>query len=62
MSKVISAEAAPGMDHFANEGMTRRFVSGSYVIGSNPTTGRRARATEMVLDNRVEAYNFPIAA
>ena len=52
----------PGMDHFANEGMTRRMIAGSYVIGSNPKTGRRARATEMVLENRVEAYNFPIGA
>ena len=52
----------PGMDHLAQDGMTRRMVGGSYVIGSNPATGRRARATEMVLQNRVEAYNFPIGA
>ena len=52
----------PGMDHLAHEGMTRRMIAGSYVIGSNPKTGRRARATEMVLENRVEAYNFPIGA
>jgi propionate CoA-transferase len=52
----------PGIDHFANDGMTRQLIGGSYVIGSNPQTGRRARATEMVLENRVEAYNFPIGA
>src|SRR5690242_1078783 len=52
----------PGIDHFANDGMTRRLIGGSYVIGSNPKTGRRARLTEMVLENRVEAYNFPIGA
>lgn len=50
----------PGMDHFAHDGMTRRMIGGSWVIGSNPRTGRRARATEMVLENRVEAYNFGI--
>jgi propionate CoA-transferase len=52
----------PGMDHLANEGMLRRMIGGSYVIGTNPKTGRRARGTEMVLENRVEAYNFPIGA
>ncbi len=52
----------PGMDHLARDGMTRRMIGGSWVIGSNPQTGRRARATEMVLENRVEAYNWPIGA
>lgn len=51
----------PGLDHFAHEGMTRRMIGGSYVIGTR-ADGRRAGATEMVLEDRVEAYNFPIGA
>ncbi|MHB1006539.1 MAG: acyl CoA:acetate/3-ketoacid CoA transferase [Chloroflexota bacterium] len=52
----------PGMDHFANEGMTRRFIAGSYVIGTSPKTGRGPRVVQMVLENKVEGYNFPIGA
>src|SRR4051794_11817283 len=36
----------PGMDHLAQPGLTRRMIGGSWVIGRNPRTGRRARATE----------------
>lgn len=52
----------PGMDHFANEGMIKRIIAGSYVIGTSPKTGRGPRLVQMVLENRVEAYNFPIGA
>jgi propionate CoA-transferase len=52
----------PGLDHLAHEGLARRFIGGSYVIGRSPKTGRRSRLTELVLENRVEAYNFPIGA
>lgn len=52
----------PGMDRFAHEGMTRRFIAGSYVIGTSPKTGKGPRAVEMILRDEVEGYNFPIGA
>jgi propionate CoA-transferase len=52
----------PGMDHFAREGLMRRLIAGSFVIGTSPKTGRGPRAVQMVLENAVEAYNFPIGA
>ena len=50
----------PGMDHLAHEGMTRRFIAGSYVIGTSPKTGQTAAVTRMILENKVEAYNLPL--
>lgn len=52
----------PGMDHLAHEGMMRRIIAGSYIIGTNQKTGRGSRTVQMVLQNQVEAYNFPIGA
>lgn len=52
----------PGADHLARPGLLKRVISGSYVIGTSPKTGRRAQLVEMILAGEVEAYNFPIGA
>lgn len=45
-----------GLEHMAHEGMIKRLVGGSYVVG-----GRNAnlKINQMIFDNEVEAYNFP---
>lgn len=41
-----------GMAHFAHEGMVKRFVAGHYGVGG-------PRLSELVRNNRCEAYNWP---
>ncbi|MFP7335224.1 CoA-transferase [Shouchella clausii] len=45
-----------GLEHLAHEGMIKRLIGGSYVVG-----GRNAdlKVNKMIFDNEVEAYNFP---
>lgn len=43
-----------GADHFAHEGMTKRVIAGHYNMA--PNLGK------MIVDNKIEAYNFPQGA
>lgn len=47
-----------GLDHLAQEGMIRRLIGGSYTVArsSEPPP----RIYEMIINNKVEAYNFPM--
>ena len=51
-----------GMDHVAVEGLMKRIVSGSYVNSVSPTTGGRPALMSLILENRIEAYSWPIGA
>jgi propionate CoA-transferase len=47
-----------GLDHLAHEGMIKRLIGGSYTVArsSEPPP----KIYEMIVHNRVEAYNFPM--
>ncbi len=47
-----------GLDHLAQEGMIKRLIGGSYTVArsSEPPP----KIYEMIVNNKVEAYNFPI--
>jgi propionate CoA-transferase len=51
-----------GMDHVAKKGLMRRIVSGSYVNPRHPVTGARPALTELIQNDLVEAYNWPMGA
>lgn len=51
-----------GMDHVAKKGLMRRIVSGSYVNPRHPVTGERPALTELIQNDLVEAYSWPIGA
>src|SRR5690606_4461767 len=51
-----------GMDHVAIEGLMKRIVSGSYVNPVDPKTGERPKLMQLIRQNRIEAYSWPIGA
>ncbi|WP_211441820.1 CoA-transferase [Collimonas humicola] len=51
-----------GMDHVAQEGLMKRIVSGSYINPVNPHTGKRPDLMQLIQENRIEAYSWPIGA
>ncbi|MEN3539924.1 CoA-transferase [Microbispora sp. ZYX-F-249] len=51
-----------GMDHVAKKGLMRRIVSGSYINPRHPVTGARPALTELIQNDLVEAYNWPMGA
>ena len=51
-----------GMDHVAQEGLMKRIVAGSYINPVNPQTGKRPDLMQLIQDNRIEAYSWPIGA
>ncbi|MGI5414498.1 CoA-transferase [Actinomadura luteofluorescens] len=51
-----------GMDGVAREGLMRRIVAGSYINPRHPRTGTRPALTELIRDDRIEAYSWPIGA
>jgi len=51
-----------GMDHVAREGLMKRIVSGSYINPVDPATGKRPELMRLILENRIEAYSWPIGA
>ncbi|GIH67797.1 CoA-transferase [Sphaerimonospora thailandensis] len=51
-----------GMDHVARKGLMRRIVSGSYINPRHPVTGARPALTELIQNDLVEAYNWPMGA
>ncbi len=52
----------PGMDAVAAEGLMKRIISGSYVNPTNPKTGSRPALMQLIQENRIEAYSWPIGA
>ena len=48
----------PGADHLAHEGLIKRVIGGSYVTA--PATSPPPKLVEMIYQNKVEAYNFPM--
>jgi propionate CoA-transferase len=59
---VGDAAAIPGMDHVAKKGLMRRVVSGSYINPKHPTTGERPALMELIQNDLIEAYSWPIGA
>lgn len=47
-----------GMEHIAHEGMIKRIIAGSFTVAKS--TERPPKIYEMVVNNKVEAYNLPI--
>ncbi|WP_314175682.1 CoA-transferase [Streptomyces winkii] len=56
------AVGIPGMDHVAKKGLMRRIVSGSYINPRHPRTGLRPALMELIQNDLVEAYSWPIGA
>jgi propionate CoA-transferase len=52
----------PGMEHVAKKGLLRRVVSGNYINPRNPATGTRPALMELIQNDLVEAYAWPIGA
>jgi len=46
-----------GLEHLAHEGLVKRLIGGSYTVGR--FSYGRSRLTQMVLQDKVEAYNLP---
>ncbi|GAA2883052.1 acyl CoA:acetate/3-ketoacid CoA transferase [Nonomuraea rubra] len=51
-----------GMDHVAVKGLMRRIVSGSFINPRHPETGERPALTELIQNDLVEAYTWPMGA
>jgi len=51
-----------GMDRVARKGLMKRIVAGSYINPVNPKTGERPRLTQLIRENAIEAYTWPIGA
>lgn len=51
-----------GMDHVAQEGLMKRIVSGSYINPVDPKTGERPKLMQLIHNNKIEAYSWPIGA
>ncbi|MFM0755982.1 MULTISPECIES: CoA-transferase [Paraburkholderia] len=51
-----------GMDHVAREGLMKRIVAGSYINPIDPRTGKRPALMQLIQENRIEAYSWPIGA
>lgn len=47
-----------GVDHLAHEGLLKRVIGGSYVTA--PASSKPPKIYEMVSQNKIEAYNFPM--
>jgi propionate CoA-transferase len=56
------AVGIPGMDRVAKKGLMRRVVSGSYINPKHPQTGERPALMELIQNDLVEAYSWPIGA
>src|SRR6202008_4598934 len=56
------AMGIPGMEHIARKGLLRRIVPGTYINPRHPETGARPAMTELVQNDLVEAYTWPIGA
>ncbi|HEY1608794.1 MAG TPA: CoA-transferase [Paraburkholderia sp.] len=51
-----------GMDHVAKEGLMKRIVSGSYINPVDPRTGQRPALMQLIQNNQIEAYSWPLGA
>ena len=51
-----------GMDRVAIKGLMKRIVSGSYINPVNPKTGQRPKLMQLIRENAIEAYSWPIGA
>ena len=51
-----------GMDRVAKQGLMKRIVSGSYINPVHPTTGERPKLMQLIKQNAIEAYSWPIGA
>lgn len=51
-----------GMDQIAQKGLLKRIVSGNYVNTRHPETGERPRLMQLIQENEIEAYSWPIGA
>lgn len=47
-----------GADHLAHDGLIKRVIAGSYVTA--PASAPPPKLVEMIYQNKVEAYNFPM--
>jgi len=47
-----------GLDHLAHEGMIKRLIGGSYTVARS--SEQPPKIYEMIVRNKVEAYNFPM--
>ncbi|HEX6472304.1 MAG TPA: CoA-transferase [Streptosporangiaceae bacterium] len=56
------AVGIPGMDHVARKGLMRRVVSGTYINPRHPVTGARPALMNLIQNDQIEAYNWPIGA
>ena len=56
------AMGIPGMEHVARKGLLRRIVAGSYINPRHPVTGQRPALTELIQNDLIEAYAWPIGA
>jgi propionate CoA-transferase len=52
----------PGMDHVAKKGLMRRVVSGTYINPRHPVTGARPPLMDLIRNDEIEAYSWPIGA
>jgi propionate CoA-transferase len=51
-----------GMDQVAKPGLMKRIVAGSYINPVNPRTGERPKLMQLIQQNAIEAYSWPIGA
>lgn len=51
-----------GMDRVAKKGLMKRIVAGSYINPLNPRTGKRPQLMQLIKENSIEAYSWPIGA
>jgi propionate CoA-transferase len=51
-----------GMDRVAKAGLMKRIISGSYVNPVHPKTGKRPKLMQLIRENAIEAYSWPIGA
>jgi propionate CoA-transferase len=49
-----------GTDHLAHEGLIKRVIGGSYVTA--PAPSKPPKIYEMIFQNKIESYNFPMGA
>ncbi len=51
-----------GMDRVAKKGLMKRIVSGSYINPVHPRTGERPKLMQLIKQDAIEAYSWPIGA
>ncbi|SHH36374.1 acyl CoA:acetate/3-ketoacid CoA transferase [Pollutimonas bauzanensis] len=51
-----------GMDRVARKGLMKRIVAGSYINPVHPQTGERPKLMQLIRENAIEAYSWPIGA